>query len=191
MALTELNAVNRMLRMINEQPVATITGTISLASIALTVLREVSEEIQAEGLQSNTDIDYPLTPDISGNIHIPESVLKIDAMDESIKVAPRGLLLYDKTNRTLVFTVDELKCHIIWLLDFEDLPNVTRKYITTRAARRFAAEQLGGIDSVVVTEADERKDRAAMVRLEHFIGKHSMLNSPSQQNIVNRRTNAR
>jgi len=191
MALTELNAVNRMLRIINEQPVSEITGSISLASIAQTVLLEVSEEIQTEGLQSNTDTDYPFTPDVSDNINIPAAVLKIDAVDESIDVAIRGSLLYDKTNRTFEFTQDNIKCDVVWLLDFEDLPNVTRTYITLRAARRFAAEQLGVIDSVAITEADELRARAAMVRHEHFVGRHSILNSASINNIVNRRHNPR
>ena len=189
MALTELNAVNRMLRIINEMPVSSISGTISLDSIAQTVLLEVSEEVQTEGLQSNTDVDYPLTPDASNNINIPAAVLKIDAMDADVSVAVRGSLLYDKKNRTLEFTQTELKCKIVWLLDFEDLPNVTRTYITLRAARRFAAEQLGVIDSVAITEADEMRARAAMVRHEHFVGQHSMLQSVSIDNIVNRRHN--
>jgi len=159
LATTELEAVNIMLSAIGEAPVATLDeDTIEDVQIALSTLRQVSKEIQSKGWHYNTDYDYPLNvDDITGKIAYPPTASHVDAMDsENCDVVKRGGFLYDRTNRTLVFTGrTTLKCVIVWMFDFEDLPQPLRAYITLKASRRFAEDMLGDEASVKWTERDE------------------------------------
>ena len=49
--------------------------------------------------------------------------------------------LFDVEDRTFVFS-DNLKAHIIYLHDFEVMPDPAKKYIATRAARIFSDRSL-------------------------------------------------
>ena len=66
---TQLEAVNSMLGHIGEAPVDSIATPSSLpisASTALTILDEVSREVQSDGWHFNTEYDVTLSPD-AGN----------------------------------------------------------------------------------------------------------------------------
>jgi hypothetical protein len=163
LATTELEAVNIMLAGIGEAPVATIAeDTIEDAQIALSILRQVSKEIQAEGWHFNTDYDYPLSVDaVTFKISYPTTACHVDAMDDSgYDVVKRGDYLYDRANRTLLFSdITTLNCVIVWMFDFTDLPQSFRVWITLRAARRFAENMMGDEASVKYTERDELEAR--------------------------------
>ena len=166
LATTELEAVNVMLSVITEAPVTTLgVDTIEDASVALTLLREVSRQFQAEGWHFNIDYDYELTVDGNSKIPVPTTAAAVDSMDyENVNVARRGGFLWDKDNNTFVFSSRQaLKCVITWMYDFEDLPQTARTYITLMAARRFAKNVMGDEASVMYTAEDERTARAQFI----------------------------
>lgn len=144
---TELEAVNEMLAAISEAPVTTLASdTIDDAQIALNTLRNVSREIQTEGWHFNTDYDYPIETDSDNKMPYPLTAAHVDPQDVAkYDLVRRGDFLYDRKNRTFVFdaSVDSIKCKVTWLLDFEDLPQAFRIWITMRAANRFVQQQLG------------------------------------------------
>ena len=163
---TKLEAVNIMISVIGESPVNTLGGTSVPVTVvqANAVLTETNKAIQSEGWHFNTEYDYPLVPDSIGKITLPPSTLKID-LDPTISTdsdpVQRGLKLYDRKKHTEVWT-KELKSIITFELDFEELPEQFRHYITVKAARIFASRLLGSreIEGFALRDEIEAKARA-------------------------------
>ena len=169
MALTtKLNAVNTMISVIGEAPVNTITGQTSLpitAIQALSTLDETSRAVQSEGWHCNTEHEYELTPDsVTSKITLPKNTLKFD-LDPLLYTdsdpVQRGLKLYDRKNHTELWT-KSVKGTITFELEFEDLPEQIRYYVTVKAARIFANRFIGNreIEGFTLREEVEAKARA-------------------------------
>lgn len=192
LATTELEAVNIMLATITEAAVTTLDDdTIEDAQMALTTLREVSKELQNQGWHFNTDYDFPLNVNGDGKIPYPVSAAHVDAMpSENKDLVKRGGFLYDRKNRTFTFpNTTSVKCQIVWLLDFEDLPEAARSFIALRAARRFAKNVMGDEATVQFAAEDERMARMYFVADDMRRGDHSMLrDSYSTFRVINRRS---
>lgn len=173
---TELEAVNVMLQTIGETPVNSLLVTgLADVSIAINTLREASREVQTLGWEFNTEV-MTLTPDIDGNIHIPETALKIDPVDPTLHYVRRGSLLYDKIRNTHEFTAP-VQLEIVWFLDFEDMPEPARRYITIKAARRFQNRVLGAEEVYHYTKEDELEAKVALQEYELETGEYNMLKS--------------
>ena len=169
MALTtKLEAVNTMISVIGEAPVNTITGQTSLpitAIQALSTLNETSRAVQSEGWHCNTEHEYELTPDsVTSKITLPKNTLKFD-LDPLLYTdsdpVQRGLKLYDRKNHTELWT-KSVKGTITFELEFEDLPEQIRYYVTVKAARIFANRFIGNreIEGFTLREEVEAKARA-------------------------------
>ena len=158
-----------MLGYIGEAPVTSISSPSTLpvsASTALTILDEVSREVQSEGRQFNTEYDVTLSPD-SGNsnkIVLSTDVIEADVVDHSADIVPRGLTLYDRKNNTTAFTKD-IKVSLIRLLDWDSLPELARRYITLRSSRTLQARIVGSRELEALIARDEFTAKA---RLEEF-----------------------
>jgi len=166
---TKLNAVNTMLGYIAEAPVNTIADTTAIppsAAIAKGVLDEVSREVQQTGWHFNTARDYTLTANASDNFVLPDNVLQVDAEDNTYDVVQRGDTLFDRKNYTDVFSNETLKVNITFLLDFEELPEQARRYITLKSARMFANRLVGSREIESLIFRDEIQAKAAMEEAE-------------------------
>lgn len=164
---TQLEAVNAMLGHIGEAPVNTISNASSLpisASTAVSVLDEVSREVQSEGWHFNSEKDVTLSPNASGNIVFDSDVVFADVEDYKLDVTQRGSKLFDRNNNTFVFTKD-VKVFLIRLLDWEDLPEPARRYITLRASRIFQGRLVGSRELEALIARDEY---VAKSRLENY-----------------------
>lgn len=136
---TKLDAVNQMLESVWELPVSTLIGSASGAvAMAKRVLDQTCISVQTRGWAFNTEDNFVLSPDTSGNINVPSTALEVDpsGVDCDVDAVVRGTRLYDRENHTFTFT-KPVNCRIISLLDFEDLPQAARFYIATMAARSF------------------------------------------------------
>lgn len=165
-ATTELEAVNIMLAAISEAPVTTLAvDTIDDAVVALQTLRDFSKAVQAEGWHFNTDYDYPITASGSNEMAYPATAAHADPMDyEDWDLVKRGTRFYDRENRTFTITSGTVvKFKVVWMLDFEDLPQLWRNYIALGAARRFVGQQLGDQGAYQYSELDERMAKAKAV----------------------------
>ena len=168
MALTtKLNAVNIMISVIGESPVNTLGGTSVPVTVvqAESVLDETPRSVQSEGWHFNTEHEYVLTPDAgTSKINLPSNTLKVD-LDPQLYTSndpvQRGLTLYDRKNHTDVWT-KEVKASITFELDFTDLPEQFRHYITVRSARIFGNRFLGSreIEGFSLRDEIEAKARA-------------------------------
>ncbi len=164
---TQLEAVNAMLGHIGEAPVNTIADASSLpisASTAVSVLDEVSREVQSEGWHFNSEKDVTISPNVSGNIVLDSDVVFADVEDYKLDVTQRGSKLFDRKNNTFVFTKD-VKVFLIRLLDWEDLPEPARRYITLRASRIFQGRLVGSRELEALIARDEY---VAKSRLENY-----------------------
>ena len=163
---SELEAVNIMLSAIGESPVSTLNNaSLVEVSLAQSILKETSVDIQSQGLHCNTEINYPLVPNVSGEVIIPNNCVRIDTTEASadVDVTQRGNRLYNRKERSFNSFSGTLYVEMVLLLDFSDLPQHVRRYSTVKAARRFQARYVGSQTLGGFTEVDERE---ALVQFE-------------------------
>ena len=166
---TKLEAVNEILGAIGEAPVNTLSagsGKPIQAVQAETLLDNTSREIQSYGWHYNSEKDYQLTRANDNTLSVPANTLQVDTQVgkySDIDVVQRGTSLYDKKNHVSTFTED-LKVDIVFLLDFTQLPEQFRQWITIRAARKMAARFVGSGEMEVFTLRDEIDAKALAKR---------------------------
>jgi len=173
--LTQLDAVNTMLSCIGESPLTTLTSPpTSDATIAISMLDEVNRNTQSIGWFFNTEYNVPMTRAGDGTISLTTDIVRIDVdktLYPSIDVVQKGssptaFYLYDKKNRTNIFTSD-FKAEIIRLLDWDNLPQAFRTYITYKAARMFQQRVVGSNELSQQLAQDELN---ALVALREYDG---------------------
>jgi hypothetical protein len=91
-------------------------------------------------------------------------------------VAMRGRKLYDRVNHTFVFT-KSIKAELVLMLEFDELPQAARHYITIRAARVFQQRVVGSDTLGSFTERDEVRARTALKRFEAKTADYNILTS--------------
>ena len=166
---SKLDAVNTMLGYVTEAPVNSIANTTSLppsAALAKGVIDEVSREVQQDGWHFNTAQDYKLEANASNKFVLPDNVLQVDTVDTTYDVVQRGTTLFDRKNYTDVFTEEELKVNITFLLEYEELPEQARRYIALKASRMFANRLVGSREIEALIYRDEIRAKAAMEEAE-------------------------
>tara|TARA_R100000808_G_C2102173_1_gene118890 strand:+ start:160 stop:792 length:633 start_codon:yes stop_codon:yes gene_type:complete len=137
---TKLEAVNVMLTSIGEAPVNSLISGLEDAELAETILESVNKETQSKGWIFNTDLKLSLSPNTDNQIVLPDNYLRVDTrgtLRSSKKdIVERGRKLYDRIGNSFTFT-DAVTVDVVILLDFTDIPEVARRYITIRSARIF------------------------------------------------------
>lgn len=175
---TELEAINIMLTTIGEAPVNSVDDAgLSDVGIARQILKEVSREVQARTWHFNTEVNYTLTPThIEGDIVIPFAVLRVDTVGDSTKydVAVRGNRLYDKRNHTFVFK-EAVTVDMVVLLEWNDLPEPARIYITTRASREFQRRMVGSSELEGFNQERELRNLIALQEFDMDTGDYNIL----------------
>lgn len=157
---SKLEAVNSMLGHIGESPVNSISNTnlpVS-ATTAISVLDEISKEVQTEGWHFNTEEEVKYTP-VNGSITLPNDIIQFDPVDTSLDIVQRGSTLFDRKNNTTTFTSD-LSVNQTRLLDWDSLPEVARRYITLKASRIFQGRIIGSRELEQLIARDEYIARA-------------------------------
>ena len=177
-ATTELESINIMLAAIGEAPINTLTGTLPVdAKTAQTTLAEINKEVQSEGWSFNTEIDVVLSRDSSNNINLSNNVLVVDPnihQHPDVDAIQRGLKLYNRQKH--VFTFDEdLTCTIVFLRDFDEIPEPARKYVIIKAARVFVDRLVGDESLRTYTQQDEIRARAILMETDLSNADHNLL----------------
>ncbi len=189
---TELEAVNTMLAIIGEAPVNSITGALPLdASLAKTTLAEITREVQSAGFHFNTFYDYTLSLDVDSKIPLADNIMRVDLdtnkySPSTYNVVKQGSFLYNKKDNT--FTFDKaLDAIVIIYLNFTDLPESARRYITIRAGRIFQDRVVGGSDAHGFSIRDEAGALAVLRQEEGITGDHSIFDNNDTFSIINRK----
>jgi malate synthase len=193
-ALTELDAVNVMLSSIGEAPITNLDATEVPADVPLArqILSNTSREVQSWGWRYNSQYGIQLLPDgANGNkIIVPSNYFRVQvdpaSSSASLDLVQRGTYLFDRKNNTDAFTSGVTVVATV-LLDFPDLPQVAREYITIRASRQFADRVLGDQNTHMYTTQDEYRAKALMDSEEAEVGQHNIFNNWSIGRILLRR----
>lgn len=184
--LTELEAVNEILASIGESPVSTIENPTNVDVInCLRILRNVNRRVQSKGWTFNKIDSYTLNPDASTHkIRWLSNLLYVVGTDGT-KYTKKGDYLFDWENQTIEFN-NSIDCTIIFLVDFEDMPDPMRSYITAKAATTFQTRYLG--DSSLGEELlrDEQEAWAALMEYELDSNDFNMLDVTGVQTILER-----
>ena len=186
-ASTELDAVNSILMSVGESPVNTLTVQSPEVVIAQKTLRQVCREIQAEGWSFNTEYQYPITLDSNNHCIIPNNVLQIDLNHfkhlndfDVIRKKDSGIeKLYDKFEHRFNFentSEGKLYCDIIWMVDFEDIPEEFKDYITARASRIASNRMVNNPQSAEMMAPDEALMRALAIEYDTKQADHNIFN---------------
>tara|TARA_B100001250_G_scaffold74865_2_gene61193 strand:- start:770 stop:1381 length:612 start_codon:yes stop_codon:yes gene_type:complete len=163
---SKLDAVNSILIGIGEAPVNTLGSGLQEAEIAEVTLDNVSREVQSRGWTFNTDLRYTLSKNSDGIINLPLNCLKVDVTsvlrDYDTDVVERDRKLYDRVKNSFIFTED-IETDIVVLLEFHELPENARRFITLRAARKFQ-ENILGSSTLSQLQADEEQNALFALR---------------------------
>ena len=191
---TELDAVNSILMSVGESPVNTLTVQSPEVAIAQKTLRQVCREVQAEGWSYNTENEYPIDLDTNNQCIIPNNVIQLDlniyqhGKDyDIVRRSDNGVMkIYDKKNHTFTFeNCSKLYFDIVWMLDFEDLPQAFKDYITCRASRIASNRMVNNPQSSKLLEADEAGLRALALEYETKQGDYNIFNDFQYQQDAN------
>lgn len=166
--LTELEAVNQCLAAIGESPINELEDTQSAdAAIALNKLRYVAREVQTKGWEFNREYAYRINPNGDSQIALPANCIRAATpyaayLGRQARVAERDGLLYNITEQTFVWE-EAVELDLLVMLDWDELPEPARLYITAIAVKEFQAEQQG---NGVVSQTLAEKEFKALVILE-------------------------
>jgi len=171
--MTKIDAVNLMLASVGQSPLNTISGTIPKeGSKAVLALDNALREVCLQGWSFNQDTDYPLTPS-SGKIAIPAGAGFVDPSHgqnytmrwDTAETA--ALRVYDNDKRSFDdFGTAAIDFNIIWLFEYEQVPQHVRQYVATKAGRKFQSGIMGSTILYEFTREMETEAYAAFRRIE-------------------------
>ena len=188
---TELEAVNTILSTIGEAPLSTLTGSLPVdGTTAKNILNEISREVQSAGWHFNTQYKVDLTRDSNNKIPVGTDVVRVELNNKydksSYDVVQRGNYLFNLAKNSNTFDQDFTENTLIYLLQFEDLPEQARRYITIRSARVFHDRTLGANTLHKFSSEDEARSLSVMKQAEMATGDNTIFDSDLQNYIVNR-----
>ena len=181
-----------MLSTIGEAPVNSLTGSLPTdASMAKNILDEVNREVQSGGWKFNTSYKATLSRDTNNKIPVANDVMHIELnplleAKSSNDPVIRGSFLYNLAKETFIFDKDFENVQIVHLLDFEQIPEQARRYITIRASRIFHDRTLGANALHRFSRQDELVALSILKQSEASVADHSIFNSYDQYNTVTR-----
>lgn len=177
---TKLQAINTMLSVVGEPPVNSLTSQRADSFIAQSLLDEVSREVLTYGWQFNTEDNITMTPETTtGYLYIGDSVVRVDMdprYDDTYDIVVRGNRLYNRKTNSYTFTAP-IQVQQVVLMDFDDLPEIAKRYITVRAARIFQDRMVGATTLHAFTATDEVVALTKLQEYENEVGDYSIFQS--------------
>ena len=169
---TELSAVNAILGSIGQSPISGLDFANPEVSFIYNILKEVNQDVQAEGWLFNVEYHIKENVNASDNKIIIESdVTRIDMEDGHDRTrdfvrrkdSTDGLWkMYDRVNHTFEFPDDDyFYVNKVRLLKFEDIPAPFQRYIIYRASGRAAVQLVSNAGLQKMLQIYELQARAA------------------------------
>lgn len=182
--MTEIDAINRMLRYIGELPIPSGVTIDSLpegheAVEARTILSETLREEQEEKWWFNV-FDVNFVPDIDGYITLPQNVIEF----ESTEHFKEGGNLYKYSDNSGVFP-NKVELTVRYEISFDNIPDVFRTYVVLVASKHLHVYLNG--DETTQKEL-ETKINVQRVKLEREHLKQSKFNLVKGTRLVDRAT---
>lgn len=130
--LTQLDAVNIILRKLGEQPVTNLDVQYPTIAVALPALDEARVAVLQEGWWFNSVDEFDFYPDVNGELNVPADLLMFYP-EEPDKYTFDGVSIVLTSTRSPVVSAT-VRGRAVFNKDFEQLPNVARYAIAYRAA---------------------------------------------------------
>ena len=177
---TELEAINTMLSAVGSSPVSSLASPLGAeVAIARNILTETRREVLQRGWVFNTDYKLEMAVDSASNeVVVGENILRIDGStgyNGNLDLVQRSGKLYDRTDHTHTITESKVTVDVTYLLNWNDAPEVARRYMMIRAARVFADRVVGYNHQHQFTQVDEYQALADLREAEGATGDYSML----------------
>jgi hypothetical protein len=161
--MTPAEAVNICLTAANLAPInseVNIEEHVAAYAAWLLILEE-SRQVQSSGWHFNTNYNFIIEPNTEGEIALPSAYLKVYV--HGGRYAARGTRLYDRHRNTYTHEFPVTIQRLVILLEWDELMQQARYYVTVRAARRFLASRAG---SEVAKEYSSTSEMDARIALE-------------------------
>jgi len=193
---SELEAVNTILATIGEAPLSSLSGSLPVdGTIAKNVLNEINREVQSQGWHFNTHYKETLTRDTSSLIPLASNILRIELdpniySKSSYDIVQRDNYVYNLAKNTNVFDTDFDNVTAVYLLDFSQIPEQAKRYITIRSARVFHDRTLGATTLHKFSQEDEARALIVLKQAEASTGDYSIFDNPLTAYTVSRNNTA-
>lgn len=177
---SELEAVNEILSSIGSSPVNSLEDDNNVDVInAKRLLEGVSREIQSRGWWFNTLDNIHLDPEVEGYgkdrkflVPCPNSYIKF--VSKGYKLLRREGYFLDQISNTMNFPEGLDIDNLVKLLDFSELPEAFRKYITVRAARIFQMRYLSAEELDQHLQLEESQAYSDLIGYELETGNYNI-----------------
>lgn len=186
--LSELEAINIMLTNIGESPISSLETAVDLyVSVARQMLYDASREIQTRGWYFNSEEKYPIPLNASGEAVLSKNILAVDLTDDfyTYDATLRGNRLYNRKTHSYAFDKD-LEGDVVFFLEWSDLPQAARQYITVVAARRFQKKYQPDDYTTKVTADEEIQAKADLEDYDANTRDYNMADNYAVFNILER-----
>lgn len=172
----KLDAVNEILSAVGSSPVNSLEDELNVDVLnAVRVLDSVSKEIQSRGWDFNIEDSVALLPDDDTNlVPCPNNYLRF--VSSGYKLIRRSGYFFDILSQTNEFPKGLTLDTLVRGLDFEELPEVFRKFITCRAARIFQMRYLTSDDLNNHLMTEESSAYADIIDYDLTTGNYNILN---------------
>lgn len=172
----KLDAVNEILSAVGSSPVNSLEDGLNVDVLnAVRILDSVSKEIQSRGWDFNIEDSVALLPDDDTNlVPCPNNYLRF--VSSGYKLIRRSGYFFDILSQTNEFPEGLTLDTLVRGLDFEELPEVFRKFITCRAARIFQMRYLTSDDLNKHLMTEESSAYADIIDYDLTTGNYNILN---------------
>lgn len=185
---TLLEAVNRVLQMMGEAPVNSLTGQFATAKQANDMIDTVSRNLQSEGWSFNTTYEQTLQRTSNNEISVGNTVsrVRVDPLNyPDIEVVMRGNRLYDARGGKYTFDED-LEADVTVMLDWDELPEYAHNYIVAKAGRQLQEALMGSADLTKINLVLESEAKSQFMEEEATRTDHNFLRgSHNHTNVLN------
>ena len=184
---TELSAVNSILGSIGQSPLTStsLDYTNPEVGIVYNFLKEANISTQSEGWVFNSEPRVKAEPSTSAplkHIAVADNILRYDLSDGQIfrtqdvirKFSGTQAYLYDKVHQTFEFD-DDLYLDVVYLYEFEKIPEIFKRYVTSRASVRAATQLVANPELVKLLQQQESYARATCMDYECEQGDYSFM----------------
>lgn len=184
-ATTEMEAINTILGAIGADPINNMEEETDVdVANAKRMLQTTSRNIQRKGWDFNRT-SYTFTPDTrTQRIRWNGAILAYEFQGGLYTV--RDGCLYDMTRQSFTFTAP-VEGIVTVALDFSDLPDCFRNYITLKTALDFQMQYLGDANVSAVLDAQVKDAYADLVDYDLHMGSYNMLQLTSVAHVLERK----
>lgn len=137
MFITELDVINEMLASLGESPLNEVEEDHPLVASGLRKLRIANMREQAKGWWFNEDIVNLLPDPVTGYIYVPADTINIDPTNPWTHLTQRGRRLFDPRREDGYNIGRAVRCKLLRLVPFEDLPPLAQDYVSCSAQVDF------------------------------------------------------